>query len=1633
MRKQYLLATFALFGFLLAKAQQHPIADNASSISYTVPSDYVEGLNYASKRIIFKLKAGNETALSQGTALSLYLSQIGASPILLFPQARKPERQYDAYGRKLADLTRIYKADYSQNIPVLEVMEALKNMGIMEYVQPNLYVKPDAEDKIQFTPNDPSLASQWHISTIQAELAWDFTTGSSSVIIGLPDGGTNLSHTDLQNIAFNPLDPIDGTDNDGDGWIDNYQGWNTGSNNNNPQFDVGGGANHGVAVCGIAGATVNNAIFGVGIGYNCPYLPIKIVDASNQWSGAEPGVFYAAEKGAKVINCSWGGTSPWPLIEDVTRYAVINKGCLVVGSAGNTNNSALFWPAAYEWVTCVAGTQAGDLKSTNSSFYDFVDICAPGQNIFSTSNYGFGNVGGGTSWAGPIVASSAALVFSYFPAYTAEQVNARLKETSFNVYSIPGNAPYLGKLGRGRVNVGAALNNTPGPSINMISRNWTDGNNEVFSPGDTVSLSGNFINWLNPSSPALSCTLSSNNPNVVIIDSIVNIGVLNNMAMYNNSANPFRVFISPSCPENTNVLFKLSFSDFFYTDRQYFSLDIHPNFLNITENTVHTSISSNGRIGYADPGANFGLGLSKNGALQHLAASSFVLADSPTRVSDATISATVNPFTADFNSLIPATKLPVAEIADFDAYGMFADDNAGANKLDVQSRYKVWAWDDPGFEKFVIVEYTLTNTGGSSLTNLFSGIYSFWEMPNGQFYNLNYIADWDASRNMGFARNANNPLGSFAGVKLLSYGPASWYAFNNNGAGGSINLFDGFTEAEKYTAISNGVSRPTAIPGTISGLLGTGPLQIASGDSVKVAFAILLGDDLADLQAAADSAQVKYDQLHVTWTGNISSDWNDAGNWFPNHVPNACTTDVTIPLMANQPHISGADFTVGNLSTAQGVVIDIDNAQRLNVCKNILADTGTGLTLSGGRLALVGSQNQKISGKVLTSMLRLENSLGAEVLNGANLHIDTGIETVSGTLVSNSNLRLLSNTSGTAYINDFSGGFTGNVSGSIQVERFNPIGIAGFRQLGTPVMLTNISSLSGFTPNGTAGFVIPEPSCDPNYVAFNSPYGNWMQLVEDAIPQFACAQSLFQVLLSGGMTNGRGYYLDVPGNSTLVFNGLANSGNVSYGLTHVNGSISNGWNMVANPYPSPLAWEMGNVPPGIDAIGKVWMSSGAYMGTFQDLDPNIPGTAVAIGQAFQVRVSAPFSSPQFSVDNADRTILPATYLFAGGPQQTLYIDITGNGFADMSKIRFMSQSSELYDAQFDSYKVPGNAGQPMIYSIMNNENYSTNSIPGIAADYHIPLGIKTGTAGTFNLEFSNIDQFDPGSFFYLEDTHTGTWQNLLQDESYELNLAAGKHDGRLILHFYAPVKSAVTASNCMQTGTLKLCETGPANWVYELKNTLNQTIAQGNLNDSIQITGLAPAQYYLSLSDSEGFFNISDTIVITGSTPVSANPTASILVAAQGENVQFTANAQFADQYLWQFGDGSSSTLQNPNHSYMGEGTYIVSLNVSNTGCSSNYSFNIQVSNANISSTQTDGLLVWSDAENINLQFDGTWKGKLNISLIDLSGKIVLKHLLEDGKGLVSIPAVDVAGGIYVLKIQSVDKQIERKIHLAIK
>lgn len=773
-----------------------------------------------------------------------------------FPLHQTPFSEKDKYGRTLIDLTLIYEIKLLPQQDLKKAVQSLMATGVIEYAEPH-YIQ-----HLLYTPNDPSASVQYYLDKIMAYQAWDISQSDTNIVIGVTDTGTDLFHQDLINsVKLNYLDPIDGVDNDADGYIDNYYGWDLGENDNTPQCNANF---HGLHSAGISNATVDNNIGIAGVGFKAKYLPIKISDAAGTLNTSYEGIVYAVDHGCQIVNCSWGGTGASQFGQDIVNYAAINMNALVVASAGNNGNDVLFYPASYQNVLNVAATDQFDHKKANSTYGISIDVCAPGEDILSTWVNNTYVASGGTSTAAPVVAGAAAIVKSYFPSYSGVQIGEQLRATADNIDTIAFNSPWAGKLGKGRINLYRALTDTNVVSIVLTNSNVSDNNDNAFVVGDTLSIIGEFTNYLALAN-AVSVTATSSSLFVQMIDSTVNLGNINTLQSINNQGNPFSAVILAGAPINAPVEFKLAVLDNAgNTFTYYIAIVINVDFINISINDVATTITSKGNIGYNNNSSQ-GLGFVYNSS-NLLYESGLLIGASPTRVSDRVRNG-ITGNDVDFSSLVNVSRIVPGVFSEFDVTGSFNDAGALANEIPVKVLQNAYAWSTPGNTKYVIFKYKIINTGVVLLDNLHVGVFADWDIMNS---NLNKAA-YDAPNKMGYCYSTQTN-GLYAGIKLLSNtAPAIHYAMDNVGGGsGGIDPVGGISTDEKFTGISTNRANAggTGNGNDIIHFVSSGPFSVNPNDTIEVAFAYIAGDSLADLQSSAIAAQLKYDNNPIIVKNN---------------------------------------------------------------------------------------------------------------------------------------------------------------------------------------------------------------------------------------------------------------------------------------------------------------------------------------------------------------------------------------------------------------------------------------------------------------------------------------------------------------------------------------------------------------------------------------------------------------------------------------------------------------------------------------------------------------------------------------------------------------------------------------------
>jgi serine protease len=870
-----------------------------SSSNFVLP-EKITSADYMQKTVIIKVKPEYRASCSVNNIdnprfTQLYTSVGGNGLKKKFPSVKAPEKPVNEQGQAYADLSLIYEFKYTKDIDLVKFINVLRNTGLLEYAEPH-YIP-----HISYNPNDPRLSQQYGLTKIQAQNAWGINTttarGDTNVVIGITDTGTEPTHEDLKgNLKHNYADPIGGGDDDGDGFVDNFSGWDVGENDNDPTWQ---GDAHGVHVCGIAAATTDNSKGIAGAGFTCKYLPIKIADNSGTLVAAYEGIQYAADHGCSIINCSWGGGAGGQFAQDIITYATINKNALVVAAAGNDGVTTDFFPASLQYVISVANTNSTDVVATSSNYGYNIDVCAPGVGINATwsGNTYMNNTG--TSMSSPLAAGAAGIIKSFYPSYNALQIGEQLKVTCDNIYSL-NTAAYNNKLGKGRVNLYKALTVNTSPSIVTTSRTDTDGNDDTYVGNDTIKIRGNYINYLAPASnvTVTLTAIGSSSTNITIVDGTTTLGAMATLGVANNDADPFKVRIKPTAPLNTLIQFKLTFSDLpsSYTAVEYFTMLVNVDYVNININDVATSISSSGRIGYRADGQSGGLGFNYMNGGTLLYEAGLMIGKSSTQVSNVVRGETAGASDMDFQSVVTAHRVVPDVFSEFDVEGTIRDVPAATGQLPVTVHHKAFAWSTPGNRKYVIVEYVIKNTGTSALNNIYAGIFADWDIDAATFESNR--ASFDAANKMGYAFHTAT-AGKYAGIKLLTNSaPVVHYAIDNvtGGAGGVDLNTGGYQISEKYTTLST--NRTDAGVGGVGvdvcDVVSSGPFTISAGDSVKVAFALIAGDSLPDLQTSAVNAQIMYDGMTTT---SITENITDEGlnlNVYPNPTGTRSIVELTI-------------------------------------------------------------------------------------------------------------------------------------------------------------------------------------------------------------------------------------------------------------------------------------------------------------------------------------------------------------------------------------------------------------------------------------------------------------------------------------------------------------------------------------------------------------------------------------------------------------------------------------------------------------------------------------------------------------------------------------------------------------------
>ncbi|HEY5981432.1 MAG TPA: S8 family serine peptidase [Microlunatus sp.] len=361
-------------------------------------------------------------------------------------------------------LSRTFRVRISSETDVDDAVARLAQVDSVELAEPNRW------RETMITPNDPQFANQWGLTKINAPAAWDISTGSGSVVVGVIDSGCDLDHPELAPLLVNGFDMVDlGTNpTPPPGW--RFEGDFSGRDAI-PEDEVG----HGTHVAGTIAALSNNGTQVAGVGWQTKIMPVKALTrmvrisdgrVSGVGSSADvaAAVRWAADNGAHVINMSLGADASTSVESSAIAYA-IGKGVVIVAAMGNDGTANPSYPAAYPGVVAVGAVDSADKKASFSQTGSHISLVAPGVGILSTYLAGGTTTMSGTSMATPHVAGVAALIKAVKPSATGAEIADILRDTARPLKDAATDPVPNDAYGHGCLDAQAALVKARGPIL----------------------------------------------------------------------------------------------------------------------------------------------------------------------------------------------------------------------------------------------------------------------------------------------------------------------------------------------------------------------------------------------------------------------------------------------------------------------------------------------------------------------------------------------------------------------------------------------------------------------------------------------------------------------------------------------------------------------------------------------------------------------------------------------------------------------------------------------------------------------------------------------------------------------------------------------------------------------------------------------------------------------------------------------------------------------------------------------------------------------------------------------------------------------------------------------------------------
>ncbi len=681
-----------------------------------------------------------------------------------------------------------------------------------------------------------------------------------------------------------------------------------------------------------------------------------------------------------------------------------------------------------------------------------------------------------------------------------------------------------------------------------------------------------------------------------------------------------------------------------------------------------------------------------------------------------------------------------------------------------------------------------------------------------------------------------------ATLNVLACGSYTWHGTTYNTSGSYT--FDTLNVGgcDSLTTLNLTIKQPTTSSTTqtaVGSYLWNGTVYNASG-TYTVHLTNAVGCD------SAATLVITIMPATNSWTGNVSTDWFNAGNWTVG-VPTS-STDAVIPVTVNKPVISNGTAYANNINIAKGA--SLTNNTNLDIYGNF-ADSGVCINGNNSIVILKGSGT--VSGITTFRNLEIQGTYTVGSTFADKISVTGILKTTSGTLNTSDKLTLVSNASGTALIQENGG----SLLGKAYVQHFTS-GANGYHHFSSPVNGATVSSWSNSFPitgaNNATSWVQSKVGTLQTY----NEVANTTSLLDSGYYNYTS--------LSGALTPGKGFTAWLNSLPTLNTFGTPNSGTINIPVTHTVGTNDpRGWNFVGNPYPSPISWTaLKSINPGLfgDASCYLWKSTGGKNGVWQEFNGTVgvngAGDIINSSQGFFVYVNA---SGVLTFNNSVRNYTYLSPVIFGANAVANHIRVSVNDAMSGESDEVVTYTNS-YAASFSKKMAqPIEATNPTIAFDVKGTKAAINVLKDVEVNSELPLIISTPVAGNYTLKIAANNTTLP---VYLKDAFNGTLTDVKLTGEVLITTTATETANRFSLVFKAPTQELNAAYNVF-TKANNIVVTNPATTgaTIVVYNTLGQQVASvimTSTTTSIPVNSTS-SHYVVKILDNKGAIVVKQVII----------------------------------------------------------------------------------------------------------------------------------------------------------------------------